>query len=75
MTFRCPTCDSVLHNRRRVTCEFCGAIIPAGDRLTAAQRTAIDLLEKIERQEPAASMNRDLPPFQKVPTQELPSGC
>lgn len=48
MTFRCAKCDRVLYNRRRVTCEFCGALIPERDRLNPAQRAAIDRLKVIE---------------------------
>jgi hypothetical protein len=58
MSFRCAKCDRPLFNRRRVTCEFCGALIPAHDRLNATQRAAIDRLKEIEHNQHRDFMKR-----------------
>jgi DNA-directed RNA polymerase subunit RPC12/RpoP len=67
MSFRCAKCDRPLYNRRRVTCEFCGSLIPNRDRLNASQRAAIDRLKAIEHKqhrefmEQNSGINADLP--------------
>jgi len=48
MSFRCPSCDRPLYNRRRVTCEFCGATIPQTLLLNQAQIDAIERLKSVE---------------------------
>lgn len=60
MTFHCAKCDRVLYNRRRVTCEFCGAVIPERDRLNPAQRAAIDRLKVIEAGQHREFMERGM---------------
>jgi ribosomal protein L37E len=58
MKFECGKCGRVLYNRRRVTCEFCGAVIPGHDRLNHAQRVAIDRLKLIEARQHREFMSR-----------------
>lgn len=58
MRLECGKCGRVLYNRRRVTCEFCGAVIPEHDRLNAAQRSAIDRLKVMEATQHREFMER-----------------
>lgn len=58
MRFECAGCGKILYNRRRVTCEFCGAVIPEHDRLNAPQRLAIDRLKVIEARQHREFMTR-----------------
>ncbi|HYE19826.1 MAG TPA: hypothetical protein VEA69_15355 [Tepidisphaeraceae bacterium] len=58
MPFHCGRCERVIYNRRRVTCEFCGAPIPAGQQLSPAQRAAIETLKANETRAHRAHMSR-----------------
>ena len=60
MTFKCPSCNRPLYNRRRATCEFCGKPIPASHLLSARQRGAIDQLKKDEAKRHREFMERDI---------------
>jgi hypothetical protein len=48
MPFRCPSCNKPLYNRRRSTCQSCGAALPKHLLLDAAHR---DRLSEVRRQE------------------------
>lgn len=54
MTHHCPTCNGVLYDRRRKTCGFCGAEIPAELLFTPAElehlRVEEALAEETQRQ-------------------------
>jgi ribosomal protein L37E len=45
MAFKCVSCEKPLYNRRRKTCEFCGAAIPESLRLSAKQQAFIQKLK------------------------------
>lgn len=42
MSHRCPSCQSVLYNRRLTHCAFCGAEIPESLRFTPEEIAALD---------------------------------
>ena len=46
MGFECPSCRRPLYNRRRATCEFCGAEVPEGLLLTPEQRGSLGRLRE-----------------------------
>ena len=60
MTFTCPTCDRTIYNRRRVTCEFCGATIPSELLFNPAQIAAIERLKKLEADEHRTFMQKPM---------------
>ena len=48
MSFKCPSCERPLFNRRRKTCEFCGKPIPEAYLLTVSQTAKLDRLKAEE---------------------------
>ena len=42
MSYRCPTCQRVLYNRRLAHCGYCGAQIPENLRFTTEEIAALD---------------------------------
>lgn len=60
MSFTCPSCGRTIYNRRRVTCEFCGAAIPNELLFNPAQVAAIERLKKHEEQEHRAFMQKPM---------------
>ena len=42
MSYRCPTCERLIFNRRLQQCEFCGAVIPAELRFSAQEIAKLD---------------------------------
>lgn len=48
MSYQCPSCHGVLYDRRRTTCGFCDAELPAELLFTPAE------LEQLRREEAAA---------------------
>ena len=58
MSFKCPTCERPLYNRRRDACEFCGGFVPYPLRLTKAQLAKIERMKREEDQRHRASMRR-----------------
>jgi hypothetical protein len=42
MSYRCPTCEKVIFNRRLERCEFCAGIIPPEMRFSAEEIAKLD---------------------------------
>ena len=42
MAYHCPECKRVIFNRRKATCDFCGAPLPAELLFTKAEIEALD---------------------------------
>jgi len=62
MAFKCSKCGRNLYNRRRLTCEFCGADLPATLRMSASQIAAIERLKAAEAKEHREFMEREILP-------------
>lgn len=60
MTFKCPSCNRPLYNRRRATCEFCGKPVPDALRLSGDRRAKIDRLKADEAKRHREFMGRDI---------------
>ena len=61
MAFRCPACNKPLYNRRRSTCQSCGAVLPKHLLLDATQRERLAELRKQEEKNHREFMERDFP--------------
>ena len=61
MGFQCVQCRRPLYNRRRKTCEFCGAAVPERLRLSPRQVAAIERLKAEEAKQHKEFMDRELP--------------
>jgi hypothetical protein len=61
MAFRCPSCNKPLYNRRRATCQSCGAPVPEHLLLNADQRDRLDEFRKREEKDHREAMERELP--------------
>jgi hypothetical protein len=42
MSYRCPTCEKIIFNRRLERCEFCAGIIPPEMRFSAEEIAKLD---------------------------------
>jgi hypothetical protein len=58
MSFKCPTCDRPIYNRRRKWCEFCNGPIPESYLLSQTQMAAIDRLKADEAKQHKEFMSR-----------------
>ena len=61
MAFNCPACRRPLYNRRRATCEFCSAPIPASLLLTAGQQARVEAMKQSDRSRHREAMTREFP--------------
>lgn len=61
MAFKCPGCGRPLYNRKRATCEFCSAPLPASLLLNAGQQARIEAMKQLEQRLHREVMSRDLP--------------
>jgi hypothetical protein len=61
MAFHCPSCNKPLYNRRRATCESCGAALPKHLLLDAGQRQRFEELRRQEDKAHREFMERDFP--------------
>ena len=53
MSYQCPNCRGVLYDRRRKTCGFCGAVVPAELLFTPSE------LEDLRKEAEAAEQRRE----------------
>ena len=60
MTFKCPSCGSVIYSRRNVLCGVCGQRLPDWVRFTPAERELVerDLKEAKRRLQQASDERR-----------------
>ena len=61
MAFKCPACGQPLYNRRRATCESCGAAVPESLRLSPTQQKQFEVMKEREKKEHREFMERQLP--------------
>lgn len=61
MGFQCPKCRRQLYNRRKPTCSFCGASIPADLRMSEMKAAFIEKMKTDEAKRHREFMERDIP--------------
>lgn len=59
MAFRCQKCSKPLYNRRRTTCECCGAPVPESLRLSGEQRARLEEIREREKKGHREFMERN----------------
>ena len=61
MAFQCPKCKRKIYNRRRTTCEFCGAALPDSVRLSPVQEKFLDEVRAEEIRQHKNFMAQEFP--------------
>ena len=60
MSFKCPKCRRQLYNRRKPTCSFCGAAVPAELRMSEMKAAFIEKMKTDEAKCHREFMERDI---------------
>jgi hypothetical protein len=60
MSFRCPSCNRVITDRRRGTCAHCNKPLPDSHRLSPTQQSKLERLRAEEAKRHREFMERDI---------------